>query len=98
MEFLQSEGIVDDHRLAHQLAIPPEELQQVLADLLENGLIRTITHTGTECQHCAARMSCPGSRVHAQNPEKSFKAYQLTAAGMRHHRLLQDQEKTQKGF
>jgi hypothetical protein len=98
MEFLRSEGIVDKHRLTHQLAIPPEELQQVLADLLAKGFIRTITRKGIECQQCAARMSCPGSRVHVQNPKKRFKAYQLTAAGMRYHRSLRDQEKTQKGF
>ena len=98
LEFLRSEGIVDEHRLAHQLAIAPEEVQQVLADLLEKGFIRTIMRKGTECQQCATRISCPGSRVHAQNPKKRFKAYQLTAAGMRYHRLLKDQSKTQKSF
>ena len=94
LEFLRSEGIVDEHRLAHLLAIDPEEVQQVLADLLEKGFIRTIMRKGTECPQCAARMSCPGSRVHAQNPKKRFKAYQLTAAGMRYHRSLKDQEQT----
>jgi len=98
MEFLRSEGIVDEHRLAHQLAIAPEELQRVLADLLEKGFIRAITRKGTECQLCDAKMSCPGGRVHGQHPKKSFKAYQLTAAGMRYHRSLKDQERAQKGF
>jgi hypothetical protein len=98
MEFLRSEGIVDKHRLAHQLAIDLEELQQILADLVEKGFIRPITRKGTECQQCATRLSCPSSRVHAQNPNKRFKAYQLTAAGMRYHRLLKDQAKTQKDF
>ena len=88
MDFLRSEGIVDEFRIAHQLAINPEKLQQVLADLTKKGFIRAISRKGTECQQCAARMSCPGSRVHGQHPKKTFKAYQLTAAGMRHHRSL----------
>jgi hypothetical protein len=94
LDFLQSEGLVDEHRLAHQLAITPTELRKVLDGFLDKGYIRSITRKGTECQQCDAQLSCPSSQIHKKNPKKTFKAYQLTTAGMRYHRLLHDQQET----
>ena len=92
MEFLRSEGIVDEHRLAHHLDLEKAEVRRLLTHLVENGFIRTITRKGADCRKCPGRLSCPGSQVHGENPMKPFKAYQLTAAGMRYHRTLREEK------
>lgn len=88
LEIIRLAGAMDEYQLATNLNLPIEDLQYLLHPLIQQGYITAITKHGQDCLQCSSRHTCPGSRIHSQNPNKTFSAYRLTSAGMRYRRQL----------